>query len=438
MEQFGFDYSKKSINISALIGIYSQIIPEIKKITQELSKGYNTPYAALNLPNDIENLKNIQEVATSYINLRPSLLILIGIGGSNLGTLAVFEALYGKLYNSIAPDIKFYCADTIDNDMLSDLLDLTENELKQNRTVIITIVTKSGTTTETLINSALFINLIKKYHPHNYYNYIVTITDKDSPLWLIAEKERYQILEIPKLVGGRYSVLSAVGLFPLAVLGISIDKLISGARDMLKICTSEKVDENFAALSAAITYKFFLQSINIHDTFIFSPDLAMLGAWYRQLVGESLGKSHDLCGNLVETGITPTVSIGTADLHSVAQLYLGGPRDKITTFVHFCIESNKLIIPDEHVIKPISKLANKSVTYVKNIIFNAVTKAYEIEKRPFMIITLSGKNAYSLGQFIMMKMCEIIYLGSLLKVNVFDQPAVEIYKQESRRALEHE
>jgi glucose-6-phosphate isomerase len=435
MKSLQFTYPKALLNDITRMHLDTMIIPEIESINQALGLGYTTDYAALNLPTDKQIVPLIDSAVRKIKDMHPTMLIVIGIGGSNLGTLAVFQALYGTLYNISHEGIKFHCADTIDDDMLTVLLMLAERELKLNNTIIITIVTKSGTTAETLINGALFIQLLKKYQPDGAHNTIVVITDKDSPLWYSAYREGYHLLEIPKLVGGRYSVLSAVGLFPLALMGVDIKQLLAGALAMRTICVSKLLEQNSSALSALIIYNYYLQGITIHDTFIFSPDMAMLGAWYRQLVGESLGKSHDHTGKLVEVGITPTVSIGTTDLHSVVQLYLGGPRDKITTFVVLAQEHQHLMVPYDPILDPVSELGGKSVTYVKQAIFKAVTRAYEKEKRPFMTIILPDKSAYALGQFIMMKMCEIIYLGNLLGVNVFDQPAVELYKEETRKIL---
>nr|MBA3955004.1 hypothetical protein [Candidatus Dependentiae bacterium] len=293
-------------------------------------------------------------------------------------------------------------------------------------------VTKSGNTTETLVNGAFFIELLKKYKPHKYQEYMVVITDYDSPLYTIAQQERYNLLEIPKLVGGRYSVFSAVGLFPLALVGIPIQELMAGARVILDAYFSGSSD---AAVSAALIYTHFKSGKNIHDTFLFSPHLYMLGNWYRQLVGESLGKKLSLEDVLVETGMTPTVSIGTTDLHSVAQLYLGGPRDKFTSFVQVAFEPQVYTVPNEAITTPVSSLVGKTVATIKKAIFEGVEQAYASEHRPFVTITLPERSAYSLGQYMMFKICETISIGHLLGINAFDQPAVELYKEKTRKIL---
>ena len=404
-----FDYENTSlINKKELDALVEQLKPEIAKVAQA---------AFMNLPHDHTMHDYIMSVVEAKKALKPTLLLVIGIGGSNLGTLAVHEALHGIYYNQKNPALKFYCADTIDTQRARDLLFLVEQELKQNNSIIIALITKSGTTTETLINASLFVNLLKKYKPQNYAEYLVIITDQNSPLWHVGKQEQCAVLEIPTAVGGRYSVLSAVGLFPLGLLGVDIKKLCSGAR--------EARSDN-AAISAALLFAHYSTGKNIHDTFLFGPDLGALGAWYRQLMGESLGKLH--------AGITPTVSLGTVDLHSVAQLYLGGPLDKFTTFVTQT-PPQELIIPATIFadLKPVG--AGKSIGSLQKAIFNGVWAAYYKEHRPFVTFDLGVITPEVLGQFLYTKMLEIVFLAHLMKVNPFDQPQVELYKKEAQKFL---
>ena len=170
----------------------------------------------------------------------------------------------------------------------------------------------------------------------------------------------------------------------------------------------------------------------IHDTFLFSLDLESLGKWYRQLMGESIGKEYDQQGNRVFIGITPTVSLGTIDLHSVAQLYLGGPKDKYTTFVTIENESEIITIPGTAVLMP-----GKNIKAVMDAFVEGTQRAYFNNGRPFSTITLPYKNAYYLGQYMQFKMVEMMYLGYLLQVNPFDQPNVELYKHEVAILLNH-
>ncbi len=360
-------------------------------------------------------------------------MIVIGIGGSNLGTQAVYEAIYGKA----APDFRLYFAESVDTDYIAFLLHKVQMQLQQKKPVLITVISKSGSTTETIANFECFLAEAKKHAPDTYADYITVITDKNSALWQLAGKEDFDLLEIPKNVGGRYSVLSPVGLFPLACAGIDIVSLRKGAADMLAFCLDTNLVQNPAAQSALILAHYYQKGFNIHDTFIFDGALESLGKWYRQLMGESIGKTSKKQNKKV--GITPTVSIGSTDLHSVGQLYLGGPHDKITTFVW--IEK-----PQEIVMVPILPAYETLVAHIQGntlhdiltAIFSGVQKAYGQQDLPFMTIRLLQKDSYCIGQLLQMKMVEMIYLGALLEVNPFDQPEVELYKIQTRKILAHE
>jgi len=172
-------------------------------VKRELDKKYDTPYGALYSPEDTQVINRCEELAREIRARKPSVLILVGIGGSNLGALAIFEALYGRFYNNLSQEIKLYCADTIDQDYTDALCALAEKELIAGNQVILAVITKSGSTTETLINGALFINLLEKYYNQEQLaRSVVIITDHDSPLWRDAKRKNYYLLEIPKLVGG--------------------------------------------------------------------------------------------------------------------------------------------------------------------------------------------------------------------------------------------
>ena len=436
MKELAFLAHNSHVSQSQLKELEPHAQTEIRKAQEELKKRDATPYAFLYLPEDTAVLEHIETTAYKVRLLQPSMIILIGIGGSNLGAVALFEALQGIFYNDLNPSSRFYCADTSDNDKNRQLLTLVEQELKKGNTIIVIVVTKSGKTTETLVNGALYIALLKRYYPQDYYKFLVIITDKDSALAITAKKYEYTLLEVPHSVGGRYSVFSAVGLFPLALYNIDCRALLAGALAMRKRCLQEAIQENYAALSALNIFFQYKAGKNIHDTFLFMPQLMQLGAWYKQLVAESLGKSHTLFGHHVTTGITPTVSLGTTDLHSLVQLYLAGPADKMTTFISYSHELPDLVVPYNELIEPLPFLVGKSLAAVTSAIYQGVKKAYGLQERPFLELLLPEISPYVLGQFLMMKMCEVVYIGGLLNINPFDQPAVELYKEETRRVLD--
>lgn len=417
------------VTTDELVSAAAVIKPEIVTLRESLIKKYDTEYAAFFLPSDTELLERVQTLSEAKQRLNPSALVVVGIGGSIMGTKGVFEALYGQYYNEQQPACKVYFVDTFDTDTSYDVYLLIEQLLQEDKTVLVNVVSKSGVTLETQVNATLFIELIKRYRLLDYKDCIVITTNYDSALWRSAQREGFVCLEIPKNVGGRFSVLSAVGLFPLALLGVDLVQLRAGAAGMLEICINQEIENNPAALNAAMLNFHYRRGVVIHDTFLFSKDLAGLGLWYRQLMAESLGKMHDRSGEIVRVGMLPTVSIGSTDLHSVGQLYLAGPRNRFTTFV--TIEKNRsdLVLPGASL---------PSFKELMSTCAQSIMIAYQKQELPFIHLTLPEKSAWFVGQFLQMKMVEILYLGYLLNVNPFDQPQVELYKHEMWKLLNHE
>jgi len=438
MNNIQFEYDGTClIKGSAIAAAAKGLAPEIKNLRSLLDKGYDTEYASINLPQDDALLAGINKTIKAKRKLKPTLLVVIGIGGSNLGTIAVHEAVQGKAYNDADPPMRVFFPDTVDSDKVGDFLNIAEDELKEGNNILVNVVTKSGKTTETIALFEMFAELLRKYKGKGYGDYVIATTDKDSVLWGFAEEEGYTLLEIPRKVGGRYSVFSAVGLFPLGMLGLDIEDLQSGAASMIKRCTETDIEKNPAALSAIIQYIHNKKGKNISDLFIFSSDLEAVGKWYRQLMGESIGKEWNRGHTKkVRTGMTPTVSIGSTDLHSMAQLYLGGPKDKFTTFVR--VKRNK-----HHVNLPFSgrydtlveMIQGRDLHNLMDAILDGVEVAFRKAKLPFVEVVLPDKTEHSIGQLLQFKMFEMIYLAYLLDVNPFDQPDVESYKKETRDIL---
>ena len=416
----------------------SQLGPETAAMNAALHRGYDDNHASLNLPSDTTMIEQVKCLIAKKQELRPSYLIVVGIGGSNLGTMAVQEALLGRLYNQTTPGTKILYADTVDADTIQDIMTIVEPVLQRGERVLINGVSKSGGTTETIANFEVLINLLKRYR-EDYENDVVVTTDEGSKFWILAREKGFDVLPIPKKVGGRFSVFSPVGLFPLGILGIDIDELLKGACHMREICLSLNVQENLAVQSACHIYAHAENGRNIHDLFLFSPDFESMGKWYRQLMGESIGKEYNVEGQQVFNGITPTVSIGSTDLHSMAQLYLGGPYDKFTTFLR--VEENKASPCIPHLaeyVHLVEGVQDKPIGDIMDAILKGVQAAFRKGGRPYMELSLPEKSPYYLGQLLQLKMMEMMYLGFLMGVNPFDQPNVEAYKIETRRILEAE
>lgn len=393
---------------------------------------YDVGESSLNLPDDDALLEAVQYVAQEKKTTALKYSIVVGIGGSNLGTKAVYDALQGHrdaLEPQRSPKMLF--AETTDPEWLAGVTTLIGG-LTSKDEVLVTVISKSGGTTETLANFEIIADaLYQKFG--DVYDRFVAITDEGSKLWQAAEQQAITCIGIPVQVGGRYSVLSAVGLFPLATVGIDIVQLRHGASALLDHCLNE---ESYAAQSASVLALQLKQGYGINDNFFFHPELESLGKWYRQLMGESVGKEHDVNGTVVHTGITPTVSLGSTDLHSVGQLYLGGPKDKLTTFVS-AGQSAAVVVPQERVFADLVPMINgKSASDIMDAILQGVQLAYQKAELPYMEVTLDAIDEQSLGAFLQFKMLEMMYLGKLLKVNSFDQPNVESYKIETKQLLE--
>ncbi len=425
MLSISFRHSRVSSDSS----LKKKLNKHIKVVKTEIKKKYKSDFASLFLPDDNELLKRVKNLAKKYKSIE--YIIVVGIGGSNLGTIAVADAVLGKAHRMHRNKTKMLFCDTVDADWVKDIQHVMADALKKKKKVLLNIVTKSGTTTETIANAQILIKTLKKYRK-DWKKYTVITTNFGSKLWHLAKKQELQTLEIPVLVGGRYSVFSAVGLFPLAVLDIDVANLVRGARVMRNLCLN---NNSPAALGALHLFKHHKKR-NVYDLFIFSKDLEGVGKWYRQLMGESIGKEWNRSHTKrVWSGITPTVSVGSADLHSLAQLYLGGPQDKYTTFIS-AKTNNSITVPklkDFNVL--VKNVQNKKLKHVMHAILQGTKIAYKKGKRPFSEISLAKKDAFHIGQLLQLKMMEIMFLGFLLDINPFDQPNVELYKKETRRLL---
>ena len=435
MESLKILYDDALVPKDQILKIAEEIKPEIERVREALSKGYEDDRASVNLLDDEEMLNTVKRTIEEKLRLEPKCLIVIGIGGSNLGTIAVQEAILGKLYNLSSPPMNVLYADTVDPNLIYSIMKIVEPVLRRDDNVLLNVVSKSGITTETVANFRILLDMLRKYKK-DYKDYIVATCDRDSKLWNLAVKKGFAALEIPRKVGGRYSVFSPVGLFPLGLLGIHIRDLLNGARQMRNACVDMDLERNPAAIIASIQFAHYKNGKNISDFFFFSSDLESLGKWCRQLIAESLGKEFNRNGERVNVGITPTISIGSTDLHSVAQLYLGGPYDKLTTFVSIKDSRPPLHVPgmDEYS-DLVQGIDGKSLKEILNAILEGTKEAFRKDKRPFIEISLPDKSEGSIGQFMQLKMIETMYLGHLLNVNPFDQPDVEKYKRETRRIL---
>jgi glucose-6-phosphate isomerase len=428
-------YKNSGISRSTLLRSADKLKFEISTLRKIARAGdFKDDRASINLCSNTAYFKKIQPIITRAIKKQPDVLVVLGIGGSDLGLIAAHTAVNGLLYNCLGSWPKFYHVDTVDSDYASTVLAICKQELKNGKKIMLNVITKSGGTTETIANFHMFFDLLKSYCK-DYKDWIYCTTGRGSKLWVSAKKIGLHTLPIPKKVGGRYSVLSAVGLFPLAILGFNIKAMLAGALAVRKECLRTNPLQNPAAIMASLSYNHHLKHQNVHDLFVFSKDLEYVGKWYRQLMGESVGKSHDKKGNKVNIGLTPTVSVGSTDLHSMAQLYLGGPYDKYTTFITIKKTTTVRVSRNKQLAGLVKGVQGQTFAKLMNAILKGVQSAFTKHKRPFIELQLPKKDEYSIGALFQLFEIQMMMLAVLLEVNPFDQPAVELYKKETRRLL---
>lgn len=393
--------------------IYSGILTDYIKHLQKTSKFLEYVYdeSSINLPFDENLIQLVLSTKKKYASKKLKYIIDVGIGGSNLGTKAIYDALYGHadlLNPERFPKIIF--VDTNDPKYLKQVGKFL-NGIRSPEEVLINVVSKSGTTLETIVN----MQEILSKAPHLKDRTVIT-TAYESELWISARQQNLACLPVPQKVGGRYSVFSPVGLFPLACAGVNIVDMLRGAMEAVDKNTAGTVSKNAAAQSAVALYTNYRKGRCTNVNFFFHPELESLGKWYSQILAESIGKDG--------VGITPIVALGSTDLHSLGQLFVGGPRDKFFTFVSSLGKKTPAQGKDPY-----------SPEHVMSAIYAGLKNVYDRESLPYMEISLFDVSEFSLGEYMQHKMIEVMYLGKLFGVNAFNQPNVEMYKTETRRLL---
>ena len=378
----------------------------------------------LHLPSSItkEQLEDIKATA-QVLRENCEVVVVAGIGGSYLGARAVIETMSNSFAwlqeKKEGNPVVIYAGHNIGEDYLAELTEF----LKDKKFGIINI-SKSGTTTET----ALAFRLLKKQCEDQRgkemaRKVIVAVTDaKKGAARVTADKEGYKSFIIPDNVGGRFSVLTPVGLLPIAVAGLDIDQLVAGAVEMEKVCASENLEENPAALYAATRNELYRNGKKIEILVNFQPKLHYVMEWWKQLYGESEGKDHK--------GIFPASVDFSTDLHSMGQWIQDGERTIFETVVSVETPNHELHVPsDEENLDGLNFLAGKRVDQVNKMAELGTQLAHVDGGVPNLRISVPKLNEYYVGQLIYFfeKGCGIS--GYLLEVNPFNQPGVEAYKK---------
>ncbi len=378
------------------------------------------------LPYNQEAVIEDIERTAKQINEQFENFVVLGIGGSALGSKALFSALKHTHYNSLPAEkrggVRFFVEDNVDPDRMNALFDL----IDVGKTAF-HVITKSGNTVETMSQFMIVLAMLEDRLGSGFKENIVVTTDRETGIMKkITNEYGFKTFVVPEGVGGRFSVLCPVGLLSAAVLNIDIGELMAGAAAADKACVREDLYENPAYMYALLYYIAMRKGVNISVMMPYADGLLNMAEWYAQLWAESLGKEKDLAGNTVNAGQTPVRALGVTDQHSQIQLYTEGPFDKIVAFIDVKEFNTKLAIPAPPIdVMDAKYLAgqtmNKLIASESLATEYAVTKAGKMNMR----ITLEKKNAFEVGALFFFLEMATAAIGELLQINAFDQPGVE-------------
>ncbi len=376
--------------------------------------------------------QTVKEIVQAAADIRERFdnLVVLGIGGSALGTIALTTALKNPYYNLLpreerqAPRI--FVLDNVDPVQFHALL-----QHLSPHTTVFNVVTKSGSTAETIAQFLAVRDLMKEHLGDEYVRHIVVTTDPEKgPLRKLCSEEKYLSFEVPPGVGGRFSVLSPVGLLPAAIIGIDIEELLEGAAFMARCCETDDLWKNPAYAYTAVN---FLAHTKKHKSIVvmmaYAQALRDIADWFRQLWAESLGKKFATDGSVAHTGTTPVKALGTTDQHSQIQLYVEGPNDKLITFLEVKQFPEEVKIPgglDD--VEGMGYLCGHTMNELFAAELQGTRIALTEAQRPNATITLPAVTPHTVGQLLFMLELQTAMAGKLYRIDPFDQPGVEAGK----------
>ncbi len=406
-------------------GALENISGEVKSANDALYAGTgkgNDFLGWLTLPQDYDKDEFVRiKSAAKKIQDNSEVLVVVGIGGSYLGARAAIEFVKSQNYNLLkkdTPDI-YFAGNTISSRAVAEL-----ERMIGDRDFSVNVISKSGTTTEPAVAFRILRELLeKKYGKEGAKERIFATTDKEKgTLKKFADSEGWQTFVVPDNVGGRYSVLTAVGLLPIAVAGIDIDALMQGARDAMEKYSSGDVMKDDCCKYAAIRNILYRSGRKIEMMISYEPSYTMMNEWFKQLFGESEGKDGK--------GIFPASAVFSTDLHSMGQYIQQGERTLFETVVTFKNSVDEVYIEnDKDNVDGLNFLAGKSISFVNQKAFEGTVLAHTDGNVPNIVIELDNMDEHDLGELIyfLEKACALS--GYVLGVNPFDQPGVESYKK---------
>jgi glucose-6-phosphate isomerase len=355
-------------------------------------------------------------------------VVVLGIGGSALGTIAVQAALNSPYHNLLRPAglPRLFVLDNVDPDLIGEFLEQFEPS-----ECLFNVISKSGGTAETMAQLLIFRQrLVGRLGEAGHAEHVVVTTGAEGVLRRIAEREGYASFAVPEGVGGRYSVLSPVGLLPLALAGIDIVGLVKGAAFMDEICRAEDAEENPALVYAALQW---LMQAKKHKpiavSFAYSQRLVQLADWYAQLLAESLGKRVSRNGEVVHAGPTPVRALGVTDQHSQVQLYAEGPFDKWFTFLAVEQPDYSVEIPAAFEdLEGAAYLGRRTLEELFRAEYQGTRIALTEARRPNVTLSFPSIEPHTVGQYLQLMEVSVALMGEHYDVDAFDQPGVEAGK----------
>jgi len=386
---------------------------------------FDLPYAA-------ETVSEVRQLAEGFGQWFED-VVLLGIGGSGLGAIVIRDALLGPYWNERSDAERehyprLHVVDNPDPFTFRSVL----SRLDPAKTLF-NVVSKSGSTAETMALYMVARDWMEAgVDPANAHGHFLFTTDPAlGVLRQIAEAEGIPALSVPQNVGGRFSVLSAVGLLPAAICGVDVEELLSGARSMEERCRGRDLASNPAGLlSVALHAADTEQGRGVHVFMPYADRLRSLSFWFQQLWAESLGKAETLGGDRAFTGPTPLASVGATDQHSLLQLLMEGPADKVVLFVSVAEPGAELRIPDRHPGMPsLSYLGGHTLGELLDTERRATAEALRQAGRPSATLALPRVDARGLGELFMLLEITTALAGALYGVDPLDQPGVELGKR---------
>ena len=426
MSKVTFDYSKAVSFLGAHeVEFMKKTVCDAKDVLVSRTGAGNDFLGWIDLPVDYdkEEFARIKKAAAK-IQSDSDVLLVIGIGGSYLGARAAIEFLRHSFYNSVSKEIRktpeiYFVGNSISSTYIKHLIDVIGD-----RDFSINMISKSGTTTEPAIAFRVFKEMMeKKYGKEEAAKRIYATTDRaKGSLKGLATEEGYESFVVPDDVGGRFSVLTAVGLLPIAVSGADIDKLMEGAAEGRRLALETEYEKNDALLYAAIRNILLRKGKSVEILANYEPSVHYVSEWWKQLYGESEGKD--------QKGIFPASVDLTTDLHSMGQFIQDGARIMFETVINIEKSREEIVINEEPVdLDGLNYLAGKSVDFVNKSAMNGTILAHTDGQVPNLMVNVPEVNEYYLGQLFYFFEFACGVSGYLLGVNPFNQPGVESYKK---------